>query len=204
MICAVNLLPDSCLEPRRRAIRRNAWIVVVSAASLLVIGVWIGLRSISRVADRQKRQHDGVLIKQTDLDRRLMLAAVTRNELARRAGALVALRQDQESGGLPRQLFTLSRLAPDGVILTEICSSSSMLSSRMKKLPPGAETKSGNVVVRIAGYAADHDELTLLIDAIQHVERWGHVELIRAAREPYMDISALFFELECRQMENAK
>ncbi len=213
MNCAVNLLPDSCHNVRRRTNRRNAWVVVLLSAGLLVAGTWVALRATDRAIGRLSREFSSVQIQQTELDRRLMFVTVARNKLAERARALTALHQEQT---LPGQLLTLTSLAPEGVVLTEIRTPSPGDTRRPARSPAEA-SRAGTqktatrdttpirnpVTVQMRGCAVNHDELTRLIDALQNVPRWEQVELLRTAREPYRTGVALTFHLECRRMEGA-
>lgn len=215
MICAVNLLPESCHAARHRLVRRNAWSVVVLCAGVLVFGTWIALRATDRSVHRLNREHESLQAKQSELDRQLTLAIRSRNELAQRARALTALRQEL---ALPQQLLTLAREAPEGVVLMEI-QSLVQAGDRSLASPPTTSPRAGSgtagaqalqrpggrgpepPVVQMTGYAVDHDQLTRLIEALQRIEHWEQIELLRVNREPYLGGMALAFRLECRQAE---
>ena len=213
MTCAVNLLPESCHNARRRAVRRSVWVVVATAASMLLVCAWVMGRATNYALLRLERELDSVQVRQSELGRQLTLATVTRNDLARRARALLALRQEQ---AVPEQLLTLTSRAPNGVVLTEIRAAPAAetgRSARSRAAAPSAEIgaegpheKPPSLLVHMSGYALEHDELTRLIDILQSADvgrRWEQVELLRAAREPYRGDEALAFRLECRQAEGA-
>lgn len=212
MIYAVNLLPDSCHHLRRRAVRRNAWTIIVGGASLLVAGTWIGLQAVNRTLTRLERELGGIQIKQTEIDRQLVFACAERNALADRALALAALCRGADADDLPHQLYELSRLAPEGVVLSEIASLPPDPSQR--PAPSDAKASANARVfgpqtdralrVQITGFARDHSELTRFIDAVERIQSWQHVELERAALEPFHSGRALAFKLVCRRMEEAK
>ena len=203
MSCAVNLLPEACHDARRRIRHRSVWVIVLSGAAVLLAGTWLVLGATGRAIVRQGQELGAVQIVQSELDRQLTLATITRNELVEQGRALLALRQDQE---LPEQLLALSNQAPEGVVFTEINTG-----SRAGKRPPigrairneasAAETGAGTAV-SMRGYAVDHDQLTRLIAVLRRIPSWSKVELIRATREPYRGGNALAFHLECRQMED--
>ena len=216
MSCAVNLLPDSCHNARRRAVRRNAWTAVVTAAGALLVCAWLVTHATDHALARLDGELGGVRARQSQLDRQLTLATITRNDLARRARALLALRQEQ---AVPGQLLALSSRAPGGVLFTEIRGETVVDAERFSRYRPGAppapsaercgkgrHEESPSLLVDMCGYAIDHDELTRLIDVLQSAAggpRWEQVELLRAAREPYRGGEALAFQLECRQAEDA-
>ena len=207
--CAVNLLPDSCHNVRRRTMRRKVWTAVALSAALLVAGAWAALRAVDQALLRLDRELGRVQVEQSELDRQLMLAAKLRNDLAARGRALSALRHRQP---LPEQLLTLSRLAPAGVVLTEIRAQpagevrepiqpSSSGNTRSPAANPSPESTPRPLLVQFSGYALDHDELARLVAVLQQVPQWEHVELLRATRQPYGSGEALAFELKCRQLE---
>ena len=212
MIYSVNLLPDSCHNLRRRAVRRTAWTIVLAWAGLLTTGSWIGLQAVNHTLTRLERQLGGIQVKQTELDRQLVFACVERNSLVERARALAALRQDPDTDGLPERLYRLSRLAPEGIVLTELRSQPAELVERSAPPPsapgagaaPAVQRSSRSLNVQITGFARDHNELTRLIDAIEHIASWERVDLERAAIEPFQGGTALSFRLDCRGREEAK
>lgn len=208
---ALDLLPHSCHSARRRMVRRNAWTVVVTISGLLLAGAWLVLRVSDHVIERSNRELDAVQIRQAELDRQLTLATMVRNDLAERGRVLCILRQEQL---LPEQLLTLTQQVPDGVVFTEIAAEPALGSARPSRPRAGAsranpaETtakaprpESSSLLVRLRGYAIDHNELTRLIDVLQRVPRWEQAELLRAAREPYGDGEVLAFQLECQPVE---
>jgi Tfp pilus assembly protein PilN len=208
---ALDLLPESCHSTRRRLARRNAWSVVLTFAGLLLAGAWLVLRVSDHVIDRSNRELAAIQIRQSELDRQLTLATMARNDLAERARVLSTLRQEQL---LPQQLLTLSQQLPDGVVFTEIAAEPALRPGRFSPYRPAAppanapETTANDpspqpvpLLVRLRGYAVEHNDLTRLIDVLQRVPRWEHVELLRAAREPYGDGEALAFQLECLPLE---
>jgi hypothetical protein len=213
MTCSVNLVPVSCHTARQRALRRSVWTVVATTAGMLLVCAWVAGRATGTALLRLDRELAGVQMRQSELDRQLALATTTRNDLARRARALLALRQEQAA---PEQLLTLSSRAPDGVVLTEIRAEPPMEAGRPtprrtaaaapatepSAVAPREEARS--LVVHVCGYAVEHSELTRLIDNMQSAEGlryWKHVKLLRVAREPYGCDDALAFHLECRQEE---
>jgi len=211
---SVNLLPESCHNARRRVVRRNTWTAVALCAALLVLGTWMALHATNRAMLQLDRDFATAQGKQAELGRQLALATNVRNGLAQRARALSILRQDQR---LPQQLLTLAQQAPDGVVFTEILAEPAGR-PRLLTRPPAralspaagepqkdrAHDKPAPLVVRMAGYAVNHDELTRLIDALQHIPRWERVELLRAARKPYRTGVALAFRLECWPAEASR
>jgi hypothetical protein len=207
--CAVNLLPDSCHYVWRRTRRRKVWTAVALLAALVVGGAWTALRAADQALLRLDRELARVQVEQAELDRQLMLAAKLRNDLANRGRALSALRHRQP---LPEQLLTLSRLAPAGVVLTEIRAQPAgevrepvqPSSSGNTRSPAGnrsPESRPRPLLVQFSGYAINHDELARLVAVLQQVPQWEQVELLRAARQPYGSGEALAFELKCRQPE---
>jgi hypothetical protein len=210
MICTVNLLPESCRNAQRRALRRNAWFGVGLVAGVLVVGAWIALHASDRAILRFRRELAGLQARQSDLDRRLTLALQRRNRLADRGRALAALQQEEH---FPGQLLNLSRLAPDGVVLTEIVARppgagwapAGRGAEAQRGVGPGATARSAGqdpLAVQMRGFAIDHDELERLIEALQQIPHWENVKLLRAAREPYQTGMALAFSLECRPEES--
>ena len=203
MSCAVNLLPEACHDARRRIRHRSVWTIIVAGSLVLLVGIWVVLGASDRAIVRQGQELGAVQMVQSELDRQLTLATITRNELVEKGRALLALRQEQE---LPAQLLALSNQTPAGVVLTQI---STETRSGMRP-PMGGGRKSvksdtggiGTGVVFMNGYAVNHDQLTRLIAVLRRIPRWSRVELVRATREPYQRGEALAFRLECRQMEN--
>jgi hypothetical protein len=218
MTCAVNLLPESCHNARQRAIRRNAWTGIVVAAGLLVLGSWPAVRATNRTITRLNGELGGVQVKQSELERQSLRAAIVRGGLLAQGRALMALRQ---SHPLPARLLQLAELTPSGVVFTEI--SGVALQRELESAParptPQAPAKTGKknarpkpqtafaaqpkapLVVQMTGFAVDHDELTRLIDALENVPQWGQVTLVRATQEPYGNGLAVAFQLECRPAE---
>jgi hypothetical protein len=219
-VYAVNLLPEACHNARRRAVRRNGWTVVGLTAGLLVVGAWIALGATNHVILGLHRQLVAEEAKHAELDRQLMVATTHRDQLVKRAQALAALRQQHyDCPRIPEQLLALARLAPDGVVFTDI---SGTRTSRNAEGPaPSARPRSATPVtgspaaepakaararpgaeplsVRLSGYALDHQQLARLIEALRQVPQWEEPELLRAAREPYHRSEALAFRIECRQ-----
>jgi hypothetical protein len=213
MICAVDLLPESCHNVRQRIRRRNVWVVVLTIAGLLLAGAWLILCVSDHVIGRSQRELEVLQARQSELNRQLTLATITRNRLAEQGRALSALRHEQP---LPQQLLLLSEQAPSGVVFGEISTAaapgpgrSSRPRSRSAQPAPVQTPATENQptqpaqIVRMRGYAIDHNELTRLIDVLQHVPQWQQVELLRAAREPYGSTQALAFQIECRPAEDA-
>jgi len=214
MSCAVNLLPESCHNAHVRAVHRNVWTGILVSAGLLVVGTWVALRASDHALGRLGRELNGLQLKQSELDRQSTLATRIRNDLVSQGRALCALRQEH---ALPAQLLQLARTAPAGIVLTQISTNGSGRAG-----PPGgtqpnllrppaastgrpqtatAATERTGRVASMRGYAVNHDELTRLIEALQHISQWNRVELLRAAREPYRASTALAFQLECRPPE---
>ena len=50
--------------------------------------------------------------------------------------------------------------------------------------------------VRLLGYALDHGALLQFLNALQGLPGWRHVELVRAAQEPFRTGQAVMFELD--------
>jgi Tfp pilus assembly protein PilN len=213
MSYAVNLLPESCHNARRRARRRNAWTGILLSAGLLVIGTWAALSAADRAIQRLTREIAGLQARQSELDRQSTLAARLRNDLAQQGRALAALRQEHL---LPGQLLTLAREAPGGIVLTEIRTQSAgrprpaipvrpqtARASTVRPQRAGLGDQGAAGAVQVNGYAIDHDELTRLIGTIQRIPQWEQVELLRAGREPYRSGMALAFQLECHPREVA-
>ena len=214
MICSVNLVPEACRNARRRAVRRSVWTVVATTAGMLLVCAWVSGRATSNALVRLDRELAGVQMRQSELELQRALATPTRNDLARRARALLALRQEQAA---PEQLLNLSSRAPDGVVLTEIRAEPPMETGRPARQRAATASVSStgtdaqapregapSLLVHMCGYAIEHSELTRLIDVLQSTENgryWDHVKLLRAAREPYGRDDALAFHLECRQAE---
>jgi hypothetical protein len=217
---AVNLLPESCHNARRRARRRNVWTIFTLSAGLLVIGAWVALCATDRTLSDLNGQFAIAECKQAELERRLTLATKLRDDLVQRARTLAALRQEQP---LPAQLLMLTRQAPTGVVFTEISavtaasgrSAARPFSTRARVVrhgqsgshpapPHGPSVTSEPLVVRMSGYAVDHDQLARLIHVLQRVPQWERVELLAAAREPYRTGMALAFELECGSPETSQ
>ena len=213
MIYAVNLLPESCHNVRRRAARQTAWTITTACAALLVVGMWIGLQAIDHALTRQERELGGIQIKQTELDRQLMFAMGERNALADRARALAALRCDSDADGLPVRLTELARLAPEGIVLTELRSVPADLAASIAPAPtkPAAAGQTAptgpthqELNAQISGFATNHAELTHFIDIVVRCGFWERVELVRAATEPFQSGQALSFRLDCQHKEEAK
>ena len=217
--CSVNLLPESCHNARQRAVRRNRWTVTVLSAALLVVGAWIALGATHQAILGLHRQLVTEQARHAELDRRLLLATRNRDSLVQRANALVGLRQQQcDRPFLPEQLVSLAQLAPEGVVFEEISGAPVTHPNEgpaRPTHPPGAnpdaptpqspgpvlavQIKPEALVVRLSGFALDHQQLARLIEALRHVPQWDDVELLRAAREPYLQSEALAFRLECRR-----
>jgi hypothetical protein len=50
--------------------------------------------------------------------------------------------------------------------------------------------------VRLLGYALDHGALLQFLNTLQGLPGWRHVELVRAAQEPFRTGQAVMFELD--------
>lgn len=211
MTCAVNLLPESCRNARHRAVRRTVWTVATTTAGALVVCAWVVGQATDQALARRQAELKTVQSRQSELDHQLMLATITRNDLARQARALLSLRQEQV---FPQQLLDLSSRAPEGIVLTEISAEARRRTQRSPshRAPPSGpsedSTQHGQVrlarLIHLSGFAVEHSQLTRLIDVLQsaeHGQRWGEVELLRAAREPFGGRPALAFQLECRRAE---
>lgn len=199
---SLNLVPADRLEGWVRRRRLVFWMSVCLVAAIVVVIVgaqrWAAGYAIEKLRDRVTTMR----ARKVDAERTLVLASGAHTELLARAEAVVALRQTHV---LPRQLTTLSRVAPPGVVFTRI------ESKRMRGAPlrgregrgaiPKPSGAARGAVAEMDGYAVSHDELDHLINELQTIPCWEQVRLLRAAREPYQAGEAIAFKLVCTPAE---
>lgn len=206
MSCSVNLVPKARLHARIRARRRLVWIGSCSALAMLLATAWGAERTASGALTRLSESVGIVEVQRTEVQRRLVLAAARRTQLLEQLQSLTAARRPQPWA---RRLVTLTREAPDGVFLTTIqigapAGEGSRAPNNANPAAPGATRKeppTGGATaeyqtVRLLGYALDHGALLQFLNTVQGLPGWRHVELVRAAQEPFRTGQAVMFELD--------
>ena len=206
MSCSVNLVPKARLHTRIRARRRLAWIGSCSALAMLLATAWGAERTASGALTRLSESVGIVEVQRTEVQRRLVLATARRTRLLEQLQSLAAARRPQPWA---RRLVTLTREAPDGVFLTMIQIGAP--ASEVNRAPTGGspaapspartEPRTSSATpefqtVRLLGYALDHGALLQFLNALQGLPGWRHVELVRAAQEPFRTGQAVMFELD--------
>jgi Tfp pilus assembly protein PilN len=221
MNCSVNLVPLDCLHARARGKRRNGWAIVTLGAAAFLLTVWIVSGTASRAVERVGQRLADAQARQLALNRELADTHQRRAQLVDRLRLLCGLQQPQP---WPQRLTTLVRESPPGIVLTEVIAanrdprlrgksfrppqlrSPAGAGRREARLPP-ARAERGTAAARpdasgwhgldvqLAGVATTHDELTRLIQALQHNEGWSHMELTRAGRQPFLNGLAVGFEI---------
>jgi hypothetical protein len=211
MSCSVNLVPLVRLQAQARNRRRLAWVGTCTALGLLLTAGW-GIQRAAAGAVSQLSTTVGALqIQRTEVQRRLLSATAQRTRLLDELKTVAAARRPQP---WPRRFVTLSRIAPEGVFLTNIDISTPDAGPAVPVSAPPAKTgaapssplpaspaKRPLQVVHLRGYAVNHDALVELLNALQKLPDWPHVELVRANLEPRRDGTAVAFELDCRTVE---
>ena len=207
MNCSVNLLPQSCHDARQRRGRCRLWAAIAAGACVAALGGWI----VQQITDQHRAQLveelRGVEITQSELERQLLLAVKTRNDLVTHGRALTALRHNQV---LADQVYAMATALPGGVVFTEIQALPAVVASPAGRQPAGegsvgVQSLAGaGPVMHLSGFATNQDELTALIDALQRTQYWQRVELLRASRAPFQQGVALAFRLECLPAEDGK
>jgi hypothetical protein len=203
--CSVNLVPKARLHARIRARRRLAWIGSCSVLAMLLSTAWGAERTASGALTRLAESVGVVEVQRTEVQRRLVLATARRTRLLEQLQSLTAARRPQPWA---RRLVTLTREAPDGVFLTTIqigapasegdrapAGASPAAPSPARKEPPASSTTPEYQTVRLLGYALDHGALLQFLNTLQGLPGWRHVELVRAAQEPFRTGQAVMFEL---------
>ena len=206
MSCSVNLVPKARLHARIRARRRLAWIGSCSALAMLLATAWGAERTASGALTRLSESVGIVEVQRTEVQRRLVLATARRTRLLEQLQSLAAARRPQPWA---RRLVTLTREAPEGVFLTMIQISAP--ASEVSRAPTGGSPAAPSPArteprtssptpefqtVRLLGYALDHGALLQFLNALQGLPGWRHVELVRAAQEPFRTGQAVMFELD--------
>jgi len=208
MSCSVNLVPAAQLHRRTRGRRRTRWVWMCSTVGVLLVAGW-GIRQAAAAALTHLTHRAGALdVQRTEVKRRLAAAETRRDALLDQLRTVAAARCPQP---WPRRLMTLTSQAPEGVFLTVMNVSTPEESAagtpRTQTRRP-AESKADEKglahvgreaqTVRLMGYALDHGALLQFVSAVQSLPEWEHVELVRAAQEPYRGGTAVSFELDCR------
>lgn len=207
---SVNLVPLVRLQDQGRIRRRTRWLGIGALLVLLLIAGWGVQRMALGAVNRLTTAVGALQVQRTEIQRRLLAAAAQRTRLLEQLKAIATARHPQP---WPRRLVTLTRVVPEGVFLTSVDVSTpegagvavSTPAPRTGSPPPGpAPAPPLNArpqVVHLRGYAVNHDALVELLNAVQKLPDWTHVELVRANLEPRRDGNAVAFELDCRAAE---
>lgn len=221
MSTSVNLVPLDCLHARARSKRRNAWTLLTLGAGVFVLSVWLVSGTASNAVNRAGRRLGEAQKRQVALNRELANARATRTALIDQLGLLSGLQQEQPWA---RRLAVLAAEIPPGVVLTHVTADAqaARLPGNAQPLAPPARPapaaerdtsaavsgpagrqQGQSLAVQLSGVARDHDELARLIETLRGSEGWGQVELIRAARRPFLNGLGVTFQLQCEGREAA-
>lgn len=211
MTPGVNLVPQLQRLARVRARRRTVWTGLALTLAVLVASAWAventAARGLQRLADRVQATE----LQRAEVQRRLTTAEADRRLALETLQTVAAARRPQPWA---RRLATLTETAPEGVFLTALTVSDGKPDARTaaaplanlagsrpppaslaRGTPAPAESPRGAREVSLRGYALDHGALIQLLNTLQNMPGWHHVELVRATSEPFRAGLAVAFEL---------
>lgn len=204
MSAFANLVPAACLQRQARGKRRNVWLCAALGGLFLLTAFWALGAHRAAAVERLGRERDDAQARFEALERALTGSLAKRDELAASFEQLSALRHPQPWS---RRLAALTRHAPPRVVLTALTSEAKP--TRAPRGPAATTDAHGqrNAIpstVTVRGMALDHEALIRLIRAMERIEDFADVELVRASREPYRNDFAIAFELSCLVQEEAR
>lgn len=195
----VNLLPYEQRVRRVRRQHRTRWIVACGAAALLaIVGQIVQLSAQQAVRGLTDRVAT-LTHERARAAERLKAAAATRDVLLEGLGMVSAACRPQP---WPQRLAALAEAAPAGICLTDLTVEPPGTAATNAKAQAG-EAAPNVQRVRLTGYALDHATLNALLQRLQTLDGWGHVELTRAVAEPRQGRIIVAFELTCEGVEAA-
>ncbi len=207
MTPAFNLVPHSCRLAAQRAARLRRWLALLLLASLGVMLAYLHGQSRRWQLQDAQRQLRQITAEQQNLDRQLNMIARTRQSLVQRARALLEVDQ-----GWP-VLTHLSRLyaaIPSGISLTQASGERVRPAPKRKtvraqrRAAPGAKPAATPppepqwLRFELHGYAEDFAALSNLIAALEALDGYRSVRLLRAGREEVRGRTLVGFSLEAR------
>lgn len=201
MSTAINLLPASYRQRRRRDRRFQIGLTVAAIALSIELLVGIGLHVRAGTTR-------GVLI---EAERARESVAQFRQKIVAPAKQVATLQQQlamarklRTTHAWSRLLATLADLAPERVMLNEITTnppkwtppvaSSAKLAASKQKIPPPAVLIKG---VTIRGCAMEHSDLAEFLTALGQARPFATVTVKEARRDTVLDQPMIAFELEC-------
>ena len=217
MTPGVNLVPQVHRLARVRARRRTVWTGLAVTLAVLVASAWAventAVRGLRRLADRVQATE----LQRAEVQRRLTTAETDRRLALEALQTVAAARRPQPWA---RRLATLVETAPEGVFLTALTVSDGRPDARAagpaakasggrstpaaagRGTPAPTENPRAAREVFLRGYALDHGALIQLLNTLQNMPGWHHVELVRATSEPIRAGLAVAFELTSAAEEN--
>lgn len=209
MNCSINLVPLVRLQAQARIRRRMGWIAACTTLGVVLLAGWGIQRAAAGAVAHLTTDVGALQVQRTEIQRRLLAATSQRTRLLDQLKTIAAARHSQP---WPRRLVTLTHVVPEGVFLTNIDVSTPDSNPGAPSITPAARTtgappgpppppKPAVQVVHVRGYAANHEALVELLNTLQKLPDWTHVELVRANLEPRRDSSVVAFELDCRTVE---
>lgn len=182
MSCSVNLLPVRCRERQGRIRRRAAWLQILGAALVPVIAIWVlertaaeNVRHMSRSCAALEQQREFCVKQLGQFDDR-------RRTLVQRVQMLAHM---QQRAMWAERLAQLASDLPEGVVLTSV------------QATPNRSKQAITTPLVVLGYAADSNEVNLLLARLQKDERWRQVLLANSRQSSFAGRPAVEFELRC-------
>ena len=204
MSAFMNLVPDACLQRQARGKRRNVWLGAGLSCVVLLLAFWALGAHRAAAAERLGHTLDDARARLETMEQALTSGLAKRDALTASFDQLSALRHPQPWS---RRLAALTRRAPPRVVLTALTSEAKP--TRAPRGQAGTTDAHGqrNAIpstVTVRGMALDHEALIRLIRAMERIEDFADVELVRASREPYRNDFAIAFELSCLVQEETR
>lgn len=200
----INLLPRVCIEAAQRRRRTRNWTVLCGVAAMGIAGASAMVRMLP-----MRLEHDREAVRKideecTELQRRVVAATKTRDELLMRVATLRSIRQPSF---VPAQLQSISDGVPEEVKLTRlsirrgetvVAGAQATSKPATPKSPTAARDTPAAPITELTGFAVDHVALNLLVRTLERAGQWSDVNLRRASSEKFGSGNAIAFQIECR------
>jgi hypothetical protein len=209
MSVGINLVPRACLAARRRAVRRNGWIVGISVLGAVCGGLWFVRLSAERGATGASERAAYLDARMADVERQLVLALKARNDLLDSARQVADMRQVEWAVDAVADVY---RAVSEPIVLTEIRGTAVpvqppsppamvLATPASKPAAPPPEPLRFDRDLAVSGMAADYETVAALLGDLKRTNRWQTVELVRSKSEAYGEAAMVAFRVECRRRE---
>jgi hypothetical protein len=203
---SVNLIPAKHLVARGRRLRARAWGVGLCVYAAALAAACVGAK-IVWAGDGGRTASDLETARSATNKANTALAQASKRLAdAQRTQKLIKFVRDQPDWSI--LLALIGKRLGDETVLREVrlepVKSTPTGSSGSSSAAASASTSTERFTLHLRGFGKTQSSVSAFVSAMEKVELFDHVKLLRTTREPFLNGMAVTFEIECSLGEGTR